>query len=1027
MPRSIFSSVMNYDICDKRSDQKLSNGSPAPLLALPSVTLPTLLSPPRPTHSTSVALKYRISKSSQQLPVERPHLVGFVFTICLRGNFRGVERRTPDTHRDFFTHTPTEERESEVHPITTAPPGHIPNHQPVLRGLLLHEHLLTRDFQGDQHYFRRDGSVAAYPTMPGVLHAADMHDSVTQLVPHEDAPPFSDIATKATPATTSPLTTFTPSTPRPPLALREKVCSMNFTDPEGNIEIRQTLDPGVECNYFVTVYLGYGIELQVVNVSVLDGDQVTVEDTGGREPSILANESMLMRGLVLRSWSNQISIRFRSDQQSNPGFLLLSYQAFVLSCAFPKEPTGGEVSVTHLHPGGEAFFSCLTGYKLQGPKMLSCRNATTPYWSGKEPRCTVSPGFPGNYSNNLTCHWVLEAPEGHRLHVHFEKVALAEDDDRLLIKNGNNIDSPPIYDSYEVEYLPNEGLLSTGRYLFVEFTTDGSLTSTGAAIRYESFAKGMCYEPFVKYGNFSSSDSSYGVGAVVEFSCDPGYTLEQGSVVIECVDPENPQWNETEPACRAVCSGEITDSAGVVLSPNWPEAYDKGQDCIWGIHVEEDKRIMLDIQVLHLGKNDLLTFYDGDDLTANILGQYSGTRPHFKLYTSMADVTIQFQSDPATNIYGYNNGFVVHFFEVARNDTCSELPEISNGWKSTSHPDLIHGTVVTYQCYPGYELVGSEILMCQWDLTWSGDVPKCEEVIACQDPGNVEHSRKVVTGSRFAVGSTVQFFCNKGYIISGNGLLTCYNRDSAKPKWSERLPKCVPEKYEPCRNPGAPSTSVQSLEKAFYQAGETLTFSCHSGYEMQGHATIYCIPGHPSQWNSTPPACKALTQQYIDERRLDVSKVDYELEGTNIALIVFIPTAVILVTVLAIYVYFVKLQGKTIRMPSSSSSPPYDNMTEESAFENPIYDSGREWKKGENTAALGDKRKKAYHVQPVEPGGGGGEAQGEWMWATICDFVLSLMLQRRICAREEPVTPMKSRGPLCTSSIPFAPPPLHPP
>lgn len=65
---------------------------------------------------------------------------------------------------------------------------------------------------------------------------------------------------------------------------------------------------------------------------------------------------------------------------------------------------------------------------------------------------------------------------------------------------------------------------------------------------------------------------------------------------------------------------------------------------------------------LHVGKNDLLTFYDGDDLTANILGQYSGTRPHFKLYTSMGDVTVQFQSDPATNIYGYNNGFVVHFF-----------------------------------------------------------------------------------------------------------------------------------------------------------------------------------------------------------------------------------------------------------------------------------------------------------------------------------------------------------------------------
>ncbi|XP_034462836.1 seizure protein 6 homolog isoform X2 [Hippoglossus hippoglossus] len=955
---------------------------------------------------------------------------------------RDVRTRAPDS--DVFTHSPTQDTESEVHLVTTVSPMNIPNHRPVLKGMLFHEHLLTRDFQGDQHFFMRDGSVAGYPTMPGSMSALDAGDAATQVVPHEDAPAFSDIATTATQAATSSLTTFSPTPPRPPLSLpKEKPsgvnmaqpttdslttqvtpsnrgsggenypvvaplstkmekdearetplkhksssdrpltklpevtrvegtptmsttiittttitqtsepCSLNFTEPEGNIEILQQLDSGVECNYLITVYLGYGIEVQVLNVSVLEGEQVTVEDTGGREPFILANETVLMRGLVLRSWSNQISIRFRSEQQHNSGFLLLHYQAFVLSCAFPKEPAGGEVSVTHLHAGGEAFFRCFTGYKLQGPKMLTCRNATTPYWSGKEPQCVascggmiknttygriVSPGFPGNYSNNLTCHWVLEVPEGHRLHIHFEKVALAEDDDRLLIKNGNNIDSPPVYDSYEVEYLPNEGVLSTGRYLFIEFTTDGTVTSTGAAIRYEAFAIGMCYEPFVKYGNFSGSDSTYGVGAVVEFSCDPGYTLEQGSVVIECVDAQNPQWNETEPACRAVCSGEITDSAGVVLSPNWPEAYDRGQDCIWGIHVEEDKRIMLDIQVLHVGKNDLLTFYDGDDLTANILGQYSGTRPHFKLYTSMSDVTIQFQSDPATNIYGYNNGFVVHFFEVPRNDTCSELPEVTNGWKSTSHPDLIHGTVITYQCYPGFELVGSEILMCQWDLTWSGDVPRCEEVMTCRDPGNVEHSRKVVSGSRLIVGSTVQFICNKGYVLSGNSLLTCYNRDSAAPKWSERLPKCVPEKYEPCRNPGAASTSVQSSEKAFYQAGETLTFSCHSGYELQGEASVYCTPGHPSQWNSTPPACRASATQYENERRLDVVNRDYAMEGTNIALAVFIPTAIILVAVLGIYVYFAKLQGKSIRMPTSS--PPYDNMTEESAFDNPIYESG---------------------------------------------------------------------------------------
>lgn len=64
-------------------------------------------------------------------------------------------------------------------------------------------------------------------------------------------------------------------------------------------------------------------------------------------------------------------------------------------------------------------------------------------------------------------------------------------------------------------------------------------------------------------------------------------------------------------------------------------------------------------------------------------------------------------------------------------------------------------------------------------------------VLTCQDPGNVAHSHRILTGSRFTVGSTVQFVCNKGYVLSGNSLLTCCNRDSAAPKWSERLPKCV--------------------------------------------------------------------------------------------------------------------------------------------------------------------------------------------------------------------------------------------
>lgn len=51
------------------------------------------------------------------------------------------------------------------------------------------------------------------------------------------------------------------------------------------------------------------------------------------------------------------------------------------------------------------------------------------------------------------------------------------------------------------------------------------------------------------------------------------------------------------PSVTAMCGGELSAVAGVVLSPNWPEPYAEGEDCVWKIHVGEEKRIFLDIQL----------------------------------------------------------------------------------------------------------------------------------------------------------------------------------------------------------------------------------------------------------------------------------------------------------------------------------------------------------------------------------------------------------------------------------------------
>ncbi|KAM6338119.1 seizure protein 6 homolog [Alca torda] len=909
------------------------------------------------------------------------------------------------------------EREAEARFVSTAPTLKILNHHPLLEDLL-HEAFLKKDYLGQAPFLPAGPGPllpvdalqpapgppapeppprtpalprAAFPTDPlttpagqpgpwgeawGAVPAADTSWSPAGVPESSPVSPSQAPATPGTslalPAgatvvpgdeegttTTSTITTTTVTTLQGPVP-----CNRTLAGPEGWLVSPEPAgvpyDGSLDCTYTISVYPGYGVELKVHNISLVEGETLTVESAGGLEPTLLANESFLLRGQVIRSPANLLTLRFQSPRPPSPGSYQFYYQAYLLSCPFPARPAFGEVSVSSLHPGGDARFRCAPGYQLQGAQHLVCRNATRPFWSAREPLCLaacggvvrnatvgriISPGFPGNYSNNLTCHWLLEAPTGHRLHLHFEKVSLAEDDDRLIIRNGNNVEAPPVYDSYEVEYLPIEGLLSTGRHFFVELTTDSSGAAAGMALRYEAFEQGHCYEPFVKYGNFTASNPRYPVGTTVEFSCDPGYTLEQGSTIIECVDPNDPQWNETEPACRAVCSGELTDVAGVVLSPNWPEAYGKGQDCIWGLHVEEDKRVMLDVRVLRLGTGDVLTFYDGDDLTARILGQYTGARGRFKIYASTADVTVQFQSDPGAGAFTYRQGFVIHFSEVPRNDTCPELPDIANGWKTSSQPELLHGTVVTYHCYPGFQLTGTDLLMCHWDLTWSGDLPSCERVTSCRDPGDAEHSRRVVSSPKFPVGSTVQYVCDKGYVLAGAGTLTCHDRVAGGPKWSDRLPKCIPETYEPCHNPGVPAGGRQSPERRLYPAGATLHFSCAAGRALLGEGSLRCLPGHPSRWSGSPPICKeASYNEFYSNRNLDaVAKAvpsGMALEGTNVAIAVFLPVLVVALLIGGIYLYFSKLQGKPALQLPLAGSHPYDHITVESAFDNPTYETG---------------------------------------------------------------------------------------
>ncbi|XP_026153281.1 seizure 6-like protein isoform X2 [Mastacembelus armatus] len=727
-------------------------------------------------------------------------------------------------------------------------------------------------------------------------------------------------------------------------------CMVNFSDPEGYIDSSD--DPPLpdgtflHCTYTVTVYTGYGVELQVKSVNLSEGEQLSIRGVDEQGSLlVLANHTLLVEGQVIRSPTNTLSVYYRSALEGNMGIFQLHYQIFRLSCSLPKRPHFGEVSVLDLLPGGTARFHCHMGYHLQGEPLITCLNASLPVWSAKEPTCRAlcggtvknatvgrvlspSPHHGPNATQDRSCSWSLEAPKDQRLHLHLERLSLGPTD-RLVLWSGLDAGSVVLFDSGRSGQIPFEGVISEGPAVRIQFITDQPNHNTGFNIRYEAFERGHCYEPYLQNGNFTTSDPLYGVGAVVQFTCDPGHSLEQGPPVIECISARDPYWNDTEPLCKAQCGGDLTGPGGVILSPNWPEWYGEGEDCSWRIHVGEDKRVLLDVQLLNISDSDMLTITDGDEVTTRILGRYVGGSSPFKLSSTTPDLTVTFHSDPAGLVFGKGEGFIINYIEVSRNDSCPDLPEIQNGWKTTSHVALVRGARITYQCDPGYDLVGRETLTCQLDLSWSSQPPFCEKIMYCSDPGHVEHATRSLSDPKLLVGTNIQYSCNPGYVLQGGATITCYGREPGTPVWTSRLPHCAPEDSVSCENPGLPDNGYQILSKRLYLPGESLTFVCYQGYELIGEVAIKCILGNPSFWSGPLPLC-----------RVAEATAGTTLDGGNIALAIFILVLLLSVLLGGAYVYVTRCRyHSNLRLPLIYPHP-YRQITVETEFDNPLYETG---------------------------------------------------------------------------------------
>ncbi|XP_053101832.1 complement receptor type 1 [Hemicordylus capensis] len=182
---------------------------------------------------------------------------------------------------------------------------------------------------------------------------------------------------------------------------------------------------------------------------------------------------------------------------------------------------------------------------------------------------------------------------------------------------------------------------------------------------------------------------------------------------------------------------------------------------------------------------------------------------------------------------------------------CSTPQMIANGKYNSQESEVFtKGMFVKYSCEPGYHLLGEATIYCTESGSWNSSAPTCE-VLQCFPPPsllNGDHNGWSLT--KFAIGTYVNYTCNRGYFLRGKTSIHC----TISGAWSQPLPQC-----EAMHCPPPPSIVHGEYVGKNFTYGNSVIYICDEGYSLAGESLVTCIleGSNTANW-SEPPKCKVL-------------------------------------------------------------------------------------------------------------------------------------------------------------------------
>uniref|UniRef100_F7AGV3 Uncharacterized protein n=1 Tax=Ciona intestinalis TaxID=7719 RepID=F7AGV3_CIOIN len=389
-----------------------------------------------------------------------------------------------------------------------------------------------------------------------------------------------------------------------------------------------------------------------------------------------------------------------------------------------------------------------------------------------------SPNFPVPYDDNLDLTWRITAPTGYQVLLYFSHFDIEDSYDADL---GGSC----VYDYVQIneeKYCGKNSPSTSTNYIR---STDNLMT-----VKFVSDYSNEEPRPLGFRAHYVVDD----IDECAEMEYAARYTTEDWDEVIycnhHCINVPGSYYCTCRPGfilhanqhtCTvAACQDQVlTESSGIVTSPDYPNPYSKLTDCDWLIEVQ-----------------DGLSLNVSFDRNFNI-------EDHFNYsYCPYDNLKLSYGSHQSThcgNDVPFNGRWTALNTRILRMNFHTDYAIEKSGFKMTydsirirclNRPILEHGVVnfpnsnpfsefedeVSFQCNTGYELNGENVITCQSDGSWSSQPPTCT-IISCGRPTKLEavpNSRIMEWERHFSTHEIATLECNEWYeLVSGSTIWTC--------------------------------------------------------------------------------------------------------------------------------------------------------------------------------------------------------------------------------------------------------------